>query len=98
MIEIRSWLKREFSFDQPIDAFPGATGTIKGTPARAKELVAGVSEGKLSTRSDGQWSVKDHLGHLVEEWLLGSTQVREMRAYDRDSSQRGNSRKTGREP
>lgn len=77
MIEIRPWVKREFSFDLPIDAFPALLERLRGTPARAKELIAGISEDKLSTRSNGKWSVKDHLGHLVDLQPLDEQRLHE---------------------
>jgi uncharacterized damage-inducible protein DinB len=80
MIEIRPWMKREFSFDQPIDAFPALLERLRGTPARAKELIAGVSEDKLSTRGDGKWSVKDHLGHLADLQPLDEQRLHEFLA------------------
>jgi hypothetical protein len=39
---------------------------LRGTPVRAKELVAGIPEPVLATRVDGKWSVKEHLGHLID--------------------------------
>ena len=77
MIEIRPWIKREFSFDQPIDVFPALLERLRGTPARARELIAGVSEDMLSTRPDGKWSVKDHLGHLVDLQPLDEQRLHE---------------------
>jgi uncharacterized damage-inducible protein DinB len=66
MIEQVPWLSREFSFDLPIRVFPSLLERLRGTPVRAKELVAGFPEDVLGTRLAGKWSVKEHLGHLVD--------------------------------
>ena len=77
MIEIRPWMKREFNFDQPIDVFPVLLERLRGTAARAKELIAGVSDEVLATCPDGKWSVKDHLGHLVDLQPLDEQRLHE---------------------
>src|SRR5271155_1869078 len=66
MIEQIAWLSREFSFDLPIRVFPSLLERLRGTPVRAKELVTDVPEDTLGARIAGKWSVKEHLGHLVE--------------------------------
>lgn len=66
MIAQIAWLDREFVFDQPIGVFPPLLERLRGTPVRAKQLVAGLSEDMLATRVAEKWSVKEHLGHLVE--------------------------------
>ena len=80
MIELRSWIERQFSFDQPIDVFPAPLERLRGTPARAKELIAGISEEVLATRQHGKWSGKDHLGHLVDLQPLDEQRLREFLA------------------
>ena len=66
MIAQIAWLDRRFDFNQPVGVVPPVLGRLKGTPARAKELVAGISETLLATRVNGKWSVKEHLGNLVD--------------------------------
>jgi DinB superfamily len=80
MIEIRQWMKREFTFDLPIDVFPVLLERLRGTPARAKELVVGVSDEMLATRPNGKWSAKDHLGHLVDLQPLDEQRLHEFLA------------------
>jgi DinB superfamily len=83
MIEIRPWMKREFSFDQPIDVFPALLERLRGTPARARELIAGVSDDVLAKRPNGKWSAKDHLGHLVDLQPLDEQRLHEFLARTR---------------
>src|SRR5215470_3870017 len=80
MIEIRPWRKSEFSFDHPIDVFPMLLERLRGTPARARELIAGVSDQVLATRPNGKWSAKDHLGHLVDLQPLDEHRLHEFLA------------------
>jgi hypothetical protein len=67
VIEPIPWTSREFTFDLPVGAFP----------ARAAELVCGVPEKMLSHRMHGKWSVKEHLGHLVDLEELDQKRLRE---------------------
>jgi hypothetical protein len=77
MIEPIPWLEREFTFDQPLGLFPAILERLRGTPSRAAELVAGLPEEVLSQRVNGKWSVKEHLGHLVDLQLLDDKRLRE---------------------
>jgi hypothetical protein len=66
MITQVAWLDREFVFSQPIGMFPISLERLRGTLARAKELVSGVREDALARRIHDKWSAKEHLGHLVD--------------------------------
>jgi len=66
MITQTAWLDRKFVFNLPIGTFPPLLERLRGTPARAKELVTDLPEHMLATRVDDKWSVKEHLGHLVD--------------------------------
>jgi DinB superfamily len=59
-----AWSTRTFTFDLPLGTFSSILERLGGTPARAAELVSGVSEELLSRRSNGKWSAKENLGHL----------------------------------
>jgi len=77
MIQILPWMKREFALDLSVGVFPALLERLRGTPARAKQLIAGISEEMLATRPNGKWSVKDHLGHLVDLRALDEQRLRE---------------------
>src|SRR5215472_15558852 len=77
MIQPIPWTHREFTFDQPIGVFPAVLERLRGTPPRASALVTGVSEEILGTRVNEKWSVKEHLGHLVDLHALDETRLRE---------------------
>lgn len=77
MIAQTAWLDREFVFHDPIGLFPIVVERLRGTPARAKELVVGLTENELATRVNGKWSVKEHLGHLVDLQPLDDRRLKE---------------------
>lgn len=66
MIEPIAWMDRTFTFDQPVGVFPALLERLQGTPNRAASLVAGFSEDQLGARTIRGWSVKEHLGHLID--------------------------------
>jgi len=66
MISQTAWLDRKFTFNLPLGTFAPLLERLRGTPVRAKELVSGLPEQMLARRLDRKWSVKEHLGHLVD--------------------------------
>ena len=70
MVRLIPWIERHWAFNLPIGAFPTVLERLRGTPARAGDLVAGVSDAHLSNRPAGKWSVKEHLGHLNDMHTL----------------------------
>lgn len=53
-------------------------------PKRVKKLVKGLSEKQLSKRpAEGQWSIKEIIGHLVDSEFVNGTRVRFIAAHDR---------------
>jgi uncharacterized damage-inducible protein DinB len=77
MIPQSAWLDRKFAFDLAIGAFPPLLERLRGTPPRAKELVTGLPEHTLATRVNDRWSVKEHLGHLVDLEPLDNRRLNE---------------------
>lgn len=77
MINVIPWTQREFNFNQPIGVFPVIVERLRGTPARASEIIAGVSEEVLSNRVNGKWAAKEHLGHLLDLDALDQTRLQE---------------------
>jgi hypothetical protein len=77
MVGLGAWTTRTFTFDLPISAFPAVLERLRGTAARAADMVTGVDDAVLSRRIDGKWSVKDNLGHLADLHSLDVRRVRE---------------------
>jgi uncharacterized damage-inducible protein DinB len=66
MMEPVPWTTRAFTLGRPASIFPVVLTRLRGTPARAEDLVANVSEQLLGLRVADKWSVKEHLGHLTD--------------------------------
>ncbi len=77
MISLGAWTARTFTFDLPSSAFPAVLERLRGTPARAADLVARVDDTLLGRRLDDKWSVKEHLGHLSDLHTLDARRLRE---------------------
>jgi hypothetical protein len=80
MIKPMPWVGRTFSFGLPVGAFPMVVERLRGTPARAAELVNGLPEALLAERYEGGWSVKEHVGHLADLDELDQRRLDEFRA------------------
>jgi hypothetical protein len=74
------WTERSFSFDFPIGVFPGIIERLRGTPARIAELVQDVPHNMLTRRFNNQWSVNEHVGHLIDIDELDHTRLDELLA------------------
>ncbi len=79
-LEPVAWIDREFTFDLPVGAFPAVLERVRGTSARASDLVSGAPEELLSARFNDKWSVKEHLGHLADLHALEEQRLREFLA------------------
>jgi uncharacterized damage-inducible protein DinB len=60
----RVWFDRKFTLGLPPEALPDIVERLRGTPLRLEERVARVSPALLTRRTDGRWSVQEHVGHL----------------------------------
>src|SRR5882757_6706947 len=80
MIEPSAWIEREFRFDQSVGIFAALLERVRGTPARAAELIIGFSEDDLANRVNGSWSAKEHLGHLADLQPLDEQRLQEFLA------------------
>ena len=74
------WLYRRWRFDFPAELYPAVIERLRGTPARAEELAAALSQTELTTTPEGGWSVQRHIAHLADlEQLL----AQRLDAYER---------------
>lgn len=60
------WFDRKFSFDLPGWMYPNIVERLRGTPARAEEIVRGVSLEVLRRRNGKEWSIQENIGHLLD--------------------------------
>jgi len=80
MLKPAIWTARTFSFDRALNTFPEILERLRGTPARAAELVAGFAEENLAAREEGKWSAKENIGHLTDLVPLEEKRLREFLA------------------
>lgn len=86
MITPMRWFDRSFTFDLPLGAFPAVIERLRGTPARAAELVAGVPAQVLTRRTNGKWSVQEHIAHLSDLGVLDDKRLGDFLAGASDLS------------
>jgi len=65
-MEQLKWADRKFDFGFRKEYLPFLVERIKATAPRIEELVKGKSEKELAEQKDGEWSVKEHIGHLID--------------------------------
>jgi uncharacterized damage-inducible protein DinB len=73
MINRILWEERNFDFDFPPSLAPELLERLRGTPARLAERVELLPDELLEKRDGDKWSIKEHVGHLmdVEELFIG---------------------------
>ncbi len=86
MITPMRWFDRSFTFDLPLSVFPSVIERLRGTPARAAELVAGVPAQMLTRRTNGKWSVQEHIAHLSDLGVLDDKRLADFLAGASDLS------------
>jgi len=76
------WLYRRWRFDFPAEFFPCVIERLRGTPARAEELAAGLSQSQLLATHQSKWSIQRHLAHLADLETLLTTRLDAYEAGD----------------
>ena len=69
------WFERKFTLGLPTWMFPNVVERLRGTPARAEELLRGVAAEILVRRDGERWSAQEHLGHLLDLGWLDAARV-----------------------
>ena len=78
MTEALPWFERNLRFGHPPEMLPFFLERLQGTPLRAEAKVKELPDEMLSTRVDGKWSIKEHLGHLAEVDGVANKRLDEM--------------------
>jgi hypothetical protein len=60
------WADRTFRFDTPEALFPIIVERLRGTPARIEDKVRGLPPDLLTRRDGDEWSIQEHIGHLLD--------------------------------
>ncbi len=83
MIDQMRWSDRRFTFDLPRRWFPAVLERLRGTPARCEAIFRHVPEEELRLRVGGEWSAKEHVGHLDDIHDLDSRRLDDFLAGSR---------------
>lgn len=75
MVKRIRWIERKFNFDAPPGMFPVFVERLRGTLPRLKDTTAQFTEEKLEQRVNNGWSIKEHIGHLIDLEELHSNRV-----------------------
>lgn len=87
-MDIKRWFDRDFAFGLPAWMYPLVLERLRGTPARAEDLVAGLSPDVLTRRIGDRWSIQENIGHLLDLeplWIGRVEDLREGKAYLREA-------------
>ncbi len=60
------WLDRRFAYEPPAGEFPAIVERLRGTPARVEEKAIRIREAQRLRKHGEEWSIQEHLGHLVD--------------------------------
>jgi hypothetical protein len=60
------WTERKFTFDFPEGWMFNIIERLRGTTARLYWISASLTEDQITYKPDGQWSIKEHIGHLSD--------------------------------
>src|SRR5262245_23770538 len=64
MITLARWTTRTFDHELPLGLYPAVLERLRGTPARAAELLLSVADPQRRWRPGTSWSAQQHIGHL----------------------------------
>ena len=60
------WIDRTFNLEIPPGWLLNILTRLGGVPVRLKELTKNLSDNQLSYQSEEKWSIKEHIGHLID--------------------------------
>lgn len=65
-MERKKWFDRQFNANNFENSFPSIIERLRGTPIRLEEKVGNLSKALLEIKPEGKWSIKEHVGHLID--------------------------------
>ncbi len=78
MQTMMKWLDRRFAYEAPAGEFPAILERLRGTPARFEEKAARIRESVRLQKRGEDWSIQEHLGHLVDLEPLWARRTEEL--------------------
>jgi uncharacterized damage-inducible protein DinB len=77
---LHPWFERQFAFDLPLWMAPNIIERLRGTPARAEDLLRGVDPSIGARQDGGRWSIHQNIGHLGDLEPLWLARVADLKA------------------
>jgi uncharacterized damage-inducible protein DinB len=62
----KKWFDRKFDASNFENSFTSILERLRGTPIRLEEKVCNLSKSLLEVKPDEKWSIKEHIGHLID--------------------------------
>jgi len=60
------WIERQFKFELPLTMYPNVLERLRGTPARLEDRLRKLRAQVLVSKTNDQWSIQEHAGHLLD--------------------------------
>ncbi|GAB5527267.1 MAG: hypothetical protein Roseis2KO_51390 [Roseivirga sp.] len=60
------WFDRKFAFDHLKGTFPSIYERLDGLLLRLEHKLSSIPVAHLETKIEGRWSIKEHVGHLLD--------------------------------
>ena len=78
-MERTKWVDRVFNLDIPPGWLPNILSRLDGVTVRLKQITSKVGEPELSKCLDNSWSIKEHIGHLIDLEELHSGRIQDFK-------------------
>ena len=86
MQTMTKWIERRFGYEPPPGEFPMIVERLRGTPARVEEKAERIREAQRLHKRGDEWSIQEHLGHLVDIEALWARRTEELLAGAKEMS------------
>jgi uncharacterized damage-inducible protein DinB len=73
------WFERQFTLNLPVQLYPNVLERVRGTPARLEDRLLSLPRELLTRRTDGNWSIQEQAGHLLD---LGTLDLARLDDYE----------------
>lgn len=75
-MERTNWVNRKFNLDLPSGWLLNVLTRLDGVSVRLEKITSNLSNQQLSSQLNDKWSIKEHIGHLIdlEELHIGRIQ------------------------
>ncbi len=75
----KAWLTRTWDYQIDPELLPCILDRLAGVPARIEEKVRHLDPAVLTQKPDTQWSIQEHIGHLLDLEELGLSRIEDFK-------------------